>query len=33
MLLKEFASSEDEKTMPHRKGFLDKLKEVITGDE
>jgi molecular chaperone DnaJ len=32
-LLKEFAASEDEKVMPQRKGFLDKLKEVISGDE
>jgi molecular chaperone DnaJ len=28
-LLKEFATTEDEKVMPQRKGFVDKLKEVF----
>jgi molecular chaperone DnaJ len=28
-LLKEFADSEDERTMPQRRGFLDKIKEVF----
>lgn len=32
-LLREFASTEDDKVMPQRKGFLDKLKQVITGDD
>jgi molecular chaperone DnaJ len=32
-LLKEFAASEDEKLMPQRKSFMDKLKQVFTGDE
>lgn len=32
-LLKEFAASEDGSVMPQRKGFLDKLKQVFTGDE
>lgn len=32
-LLREFASLEDHNTLPQRKGFLDKLKQVITGDE
>jgi molecular chaperone DnaJ len=31
-LLKEFASTEDDKDMPQRKGFLDKLKDLIKGD-
>jgi molecular chaperone DnaJ len=32
-LLREFASTEDEKVMPQRKGFLDKLKNAIKGEE
>jgi molecular chaperone DnaJ len=32
-LLHEFATTEDEKVMPQRKGFMDKLKEMITGNE
>jgi molecular chaperone DnaJ len=32
-LLREFASTENDNVMPHRKGFLDKLKDIITGDE
>jgi molecular chaperone DnaJ len=32
-LLREFASTEDDKVMPQRKGFLDKLKGVIKGDD
>ncbi len=32
-LLKEFAASEDEKVMPQRKGFLDKLKTAIKGED
>ena len=32
-LLKEFAASEDEKVMPQRKSFMDKLKQVFSGDE
>ena len=32
-LLKEFAASEDEKVMPQRKSFMDKLKQVFTSDE
>jgi molecular chaperone DnaJ len=31
-LLREFASTEDSTVMPQRKGFLDKLKDMITGD-
>jgi molecular chaperone DnaJ len=32
-LLREFAASEDEKILPQRKSFVDKLKQVFTGDE
>ena len=32
-LLREFAASEDEKVMPQRKSFMDKLKQVFAGDE
>jgi molecular chaperone DnaJ len=32
-LLKEFAASEDEKILPQRKSFVDKLKKVFAGDE
>ena len=32
-LLREFAATEDDKVMPQRKGFLDKLKEEIKGDD
>jgi molecular chaperone DnaJ len=32
-LLREFAASEDARLTQKRKGFLDKLKEMITGDE
>ena len=32
-LLREFAATEDEKVMPQRKGFLDKLKNAIKGDD
>jgi molecular chaperone DnaJ len=32
-LLREFAGTEDDKVMPHRKGFLDKLKNLIKGEE
>ena len=32
-LLREFAGTEDEKVMPQRKGFLDKLKDAIKGDD
>ena len=32
-LLREFASSEDERLMPQRKGFMDKIKQVFTNDE
>ncbi len=32
-LLREFSHTEDDKVMPHRKGFLDKLKNLIKGDE
>ena len=32
-LLREFAASEDARLTQQRKGFLDKLKELITGDE
>ena len=32
-ILKEFAASEDEKFLPQRKSFVDKLKQVFTGDE
>ena len=31
-LLREFASTEDANVMPQRKGFMDKLKQVFTGD-
>ena len=31
-LLREFASTEDGSHMPQRKGFLEKLKDVFTGD-
>jgi len=31
-LLREFAATEDDKSLPQRKGFFDKLKEVFTGD-
>ena len=31
-LLREFAATEDDKVLPQRKGFFDKLKEVLTGD-
>jgi molecular chaperone DnaJ len=31
-LLREFASGEDGNTLPQRKSFMDKLKEVFTGD-
>jgi molecular chaperone DnaJ len=31
-LLREFASTEDDKAMPQRKGFLDKLKDMFAGD-
>lgn len=32
-LLREFASSEDGAVMPQKKGFMDKLKQVFTGDQ
>jgi molecular chaperone DnaJ len=32
-LLKEFAASEDEKVMPQRKSFMDKLKQVFASNE
>jgi molecular chaperone DnaJ len=32
-LLREFATTEDDKVMPQRKGFVDKLKEVFKGNE
>jgi molecular chaperone DnaJ len=32
-LLREFAASEDEKVMPQRRGFLDKIKNAIKGDD
>jgi molecular chaperone DnaJ len=32
-LLRDFSSTEDEKHMPLRKGFVDKLKEVFKGNE
>jgi molecular chaperone DnaJ len=32
-LLREFADTEDEKVMPQRKGFLEKLREMIKGDD
>ncbi|HZL37177.1 MAG TPA: molecular chaperone DnaJ [Tepidisphaeraceae bacterium] len=32
-LLREFAASEDGAVMPQRNGFLDKLKQVFTGDQ
>ncbi|MDB5357884.1 MAG: dnaJ 1 [Phycisphaerales bacterium] len=31
-LLKEFAASDDGSMMPQRKGFMEKLKQVLTGD-
>ena len=31
-LLKEFSLTEDEKVMPQKKGFMDKLKTVLTGE-
>jgi molecular chaperone DnaJ len=31
-LLREFAATEDHNVMPQRKGFLDKLKDMLTGD-
>jgi molecular chaperone DnaJ len=33
MLLREFAATEDDKVMPQRKSFLDKLKNAIKGEE
>jgi len=32
-LLREFSGTEDDKVMPQRKGFMDKLKEVFKGNE
>jgi molecular chaperone DnaJ len=32
-LLREFASTEDEKVMPQRRSFLDKIKNAIKGDD
>jgi molecular chaperone DnaJ len=32
-LLRDFSGTEDEKHMPQRKGFVDKLKEVFKGNE
>ena len=32
-LLRDFAATEDDKIMPQRKGFIDKLKDLLTGDE
>jgi len=32
VLLKEFAETEDDKVMPQRKSFLDKIKNVFKGD-
>ena len=32
-LLREFAASEDEKGLPQRKSFMDKLKQVFAGEE
>jgi molecular chaperone DnaJ len=32
-LLREFAGTEDEKHMPQRRGFLDKLKNMISGED
>jgi molecular chaperone DnaJ len=32
-LLREFSTTEDDKVMPQRKGFMDKLKEVFKGNE
>ena len=32
-LLREFAATEDDKSLPQRKGFLDKLKEALTGGD
>ena len=32
-LLREFAETEDGHHMPQRKGFMEKLKEMIKGDE
>ena len=31
-LLREFADTEDDKVLPQRKGFLDKLKDMISGE-
>jgi molecular chaperone DnaJ len=31
-LLREFATTEDDKSLPQRKGFLEKLKQAITGE-
>jgi molecular chaperone DnaJ len=31
-ILKEFAATEDGTLMPHKKGFMDKLKQVFAGD-
>src|SRR5262245_10661734 len=31
-LLREFAATEDDKVLPQRKGFLDKLKDMISGE-
>ena len=32
-LLREFAASEDDKVLPQRKSFVDKLKQVFTGED
>ncbi len=32
-LLREFAVTEESSVMPQRKGFMDKLKQMFTGDE
>lgn len=32
-LLRQFAATEDESIMPQRKGFMDKLKTILKGDE
>jgi len=31
-LLREFSTTEDSSVMPQRKGFLDKLKDMLTGE-
>jgi molecular chaperone DnaJ len=31
-LLREFAATEDDKAMPQRRGFLDKLKDMFSGE-